>query len=63
MVGGGGRLIMGGLIWYGACNGGPGFVRNVPNPARNNGDMNFSESNEKEDEYVHRAAFKKLESE
>ena len=25
---------MGGLIWYGACNGGPGVVRNVPNPAR-----------------------------
>ena len=24
---------MGGLIWYGACNGGPGIVRNVPNPA------------------------------
>ena len=24
---------MGGLIWYGACNGGPGVVRNVPNPA------------------------------
>ena len=23
----------GGLIWYGACNGGPGVVRNVPNPA------------------------------
>ena len=20
---------MGGLIWYGACNGGPGIVRNV----------------------------------
>ena len=25
---------MGDLIWYGACNGGPGVVRNVPNPAR-----------------------------
>ena len=25
---------MGGLILYGACNGGPGIVRNVPNPAR-----------------------------
>ena len=25
---------MGSLIWYGACNGGPGVVRNVPNPAR-----------------------------
>ena len=25
---------MGGLIWYGACNGGPGVVRNVPNPAQ-----------------------------
>ena len=24
---------MGGLILYGACNGGPGIVRNVPNPA------------------------------
>ena len=24
---------VGGLIWYGACNGGPGVVRNVPNPA------------------------------
>ena len=24
---------MGGLIWYGACNEGPGIVRNVPNPA------------------------------
>ena len=24
-----------GLIWYGACNGGPGVVRNVPNPAQN----------------------------
>ena len=23
---------MGGLILYGACNGGPGIVRNVPNP-------------------------------
>ena len=23
------------LIWYGACNGGPGVVRNVPNPAQN----------------------------
>ena len=22
------------LILYGACNGGPGIVRNVPNPAR-----------------------------
>ena len=22
-----------GLIWYGACNGGPEVVRNVPNPA------------------------------
>ena len=28
---------MGGLILYGACNGGPGIVRNVPNPARNCG--------------------------
>ena len=28
--GGAGRL-----IWYGACNGGPGVVRNVPNPAQN----------------------------
>ena len=26
---------MGGLILYGACNGGPGIVRNVPNPALN----------------------------
>ena len=26
---------MGGLILYGACNGGPGIVRNVPNPAQN----------------------------
>ena len=26
---------MGGLILYGACNGGPWIVRNVPNPARN----------------------------
>ena len=25
---------MGGLILYRACNGGPGIVRNVPNPAR-----------------------------
>ena len=25
---------MGGLILYGACNGGPGIVRNVPNPTR-----------------------------
>ena len=25
---------MGGLILYGACNGGPGIVRNVPNPAQ-----------------------------
>ena len=25
---------MGDLILYGACNGGPGIVRNVPNPAR-----------------------------
>ena len=25
---------MGGLILYGVCNGGPGIVRNVPNPAR-----------------------------
>ena len=24
---------MGGLILYGACNGGPGVERNVPNPA------------------------------
>ena len=24
---------MGGLKLYGACNGGPGIVRNVPNPA------------------------------
>ena len=29
--GGGGRL-----IWYCACNGGPGVVRNVPNPAPTN---------------------------
>ena len=28
-----GGLGMGGLILYGACNGGPGIVRNVPNPA------------------------------
>ena len=34
---------MGGLIWYGACNGGPGVVRNVPNPARR-GDKDFSAS-------------------
>ena len=38
MGGGGGvemgGLGMGGLILYGACNGGPGIVRNVPNPAR-----------------------------
>ena len=27
---------MGGLILYGACNGGPGIVRNVPNPAQFN---------------------------
>ena len=26
---------MGGLILYGACNGGPVIVRNVPNPAPN----------------------------
>ena len=26
---------MGGLILYGACNGEPGIVRNVPNPAQN----------------------------
>ena len=26
-------LEWGGLIWYGACNGGPRVVRNVPNPA------------------------------
>ena len=26
-------LEWGGLIWYGACNGGPGVVRNVPNPS------------------------------
>ena len=26
---------MGGLILLGACNGGPGIVRNVPNPAPN----------------------------
>ena len=25
---------MGGLILYGACNGGPGIVRNVPNPGK-----------------------------
>ena len=29
----GGGADMGGLIWYGACHGGPGVVRNVPNPA------------------------------
>ena len=28
---------MGGLILYGACNGGPGIVRNVPNPAHKSG--------------------------
>ena len=28
---------MGGLILYGACNGGPGIVRNVPNPAQHFG--------------------------
>ena len=27
-----GGLIWGGLILYGACNEGPGIVRNVPNP-------------------------------
>ena len=27
-------LGMGGLILYGACNGGPGIVRNVQNPAQ-----------------------------
>ena len=27
----GGGADMGGLISYGACNGGPGIVRNVPN--------------------------------
>ena len=27
---------MGGLILYGACNGGPGIVGNVPNPAPRN---------------------------
>ena len=27
---------MGGLILYGACDWGPGIVRNVPNPARFN---------------------------
>ena len=32
---------MGGLIWYGACNGGPGIVRNVPNPARQHADDSF----------------------
>ena len=26
-------LEWGGVIWYGACNGGPGVVRNVSNPA------------------------------
>ena len=31
---GGGGPEMGGLISYGACNGGPGIVRNVPNPAQ-----------------------------
>ena len=29
----GGGPDMGGLILYRACNGGPGIVRNVPNPA------------------------------
>ena len=30
------------LIWYGACNGGPGVVRNVPNPAIHTSDMTIS---------------------
>ena len=32
---------MGGLKLYGACNGGPGIVRNVSNPARNYSDQNL----------------------
>ena len=33
---------MGGLILYGACNGGPGIVRNVPNPAQSDGNYGKS---------------------
>ena len=32
---------MGGLILYGACNGGPGIVRNVPNPAQHSTESDF----------------------
>ena len=32
---------MGGLILYGACNGGPGIVRNVPNPAPSVGKWDY----------------------
>ena len=35
----------GGLIWYGACNGGPGVVRNVPIPAPTTGARKASENN------------------
>ena len=41
---------MGGLILYGACNGGPGIVRNVPNPA--NGGKHLVDLNKEKQAHV-----------